>query len=420
MRRRTEAQASNNEPVNADRKDPDQRLHSQAAAEGRVSYSSVLMIVGKCLLLIIFIPPFLNYASLQREGQMLFPKDGQIVDVGLGQKMHLLCKGQGRPVVILDAPAGMSSDVWLHVQESVATLTKVCTYDRMGLGFSKRLMQNETTGTEKVWGMSTTGRMVDDLHRLLQAAEIAKPFILVGSELGTLNGRFYSHIHDVQVSDLVLIDPIPEDVFEDDQWKEYWSRQLPAATLASREAVLNLQWKKKDGAARSSQTGTSSGYGKLLPSLQTRQFSAATGLSRMLIILGVIEPTIKGENVSEEVIQRQKYLLSNPAHQSSAVDEHYFLNESAAQVRDITQFKPLSSRTSVSVITGDSFDQQIPEHLNQMVAKLQKTFLEESYPSANHVHIKGADRRMIYNKPSAISQHLRKLVNQRQAKQQSE
>lgn len=55
-----------------------------------------------------------------------------------------------------------------------------------------------------------------------------------------------------------------------------------------------------------------------------------------------------------------------------------------------------------------------------MVAKLQKKFLEESYPSANHIHIKEADRRMIYKKPSAIIQHLRKLVNQRQAKQQSE
>ncbi|MEQ2185592.1 hypothetical protein GOODEAATRI_019802, partial [Goodea atripinnis] len=46
-------------------------------------------------------------------------------------------------------------------------------------------------------------------------------------------------------------------------------------------------------------------YGKLLPLLQARQFSAATGLSRMLIILGAIEPTLKGENLSEEVIQRQ-------------------------------------------------------------------------------------------------------------------
>ncbi|KAM6995595.1 uncharacterized protein LKV04_007774 [Tautogolabrus adspersus] len=379
MRTRTGAQASTND--GPDRKALD---HNQAEAGGRLLNSSALLNIAKCLILIIIIPPFLNYASLQREGQMLLPKDGQIVDIGLGQKMHLLCKGKGKPVVILDAPTGMSSDVWLHVQESVAAITKVCTYDRTGLGFSKRLMQNETSGTEKFWGMSTTGRMVDDLYRLLQTAGIAKPFILVGSELGALNSRFYSHIYDVQVSDLVLIDPIPEDLFEEDEWKDYW-------------------------------------YGKLLPSLQVRQFSAATGLSRMLIILGAIEPTIKGgENVSEEFMQRQKYLLSNPAHQSSAVDEHYFLNESAAQVRDISKFKPLTSRIPVSVITGESFDQQIPEQLNQMVAKLQKKFLEETYPSANHIHIKGADRRMIYKKPSVISQHLRKLVNQRQGKQQRE
>lgn len=38
--------------------------------------------------------------------------------------------------------------------------------------------------------------MVDDLHRLVKAAEIATPFILVGSELGALNVRFYTHIYD--------------------------------------------------------------------------------------------------------------------------------------------------------------------------------------------------------------------------------
>ncbi|XP_027873637.1 uncharacterized protein LOC114144735 isoform X1 [Xiphophorus couchianus] len=381
MRRKPEPEAAGSDPVNANKKE--QRVERPADASARQSYSSILINFGKCLLLIMIVPPFLNYASLQREGQMLLPKDGQMVDVGLGQKLHLLCKGRGKPAVILDAPTGMSSDVWVHVQEKLSSVTKVCTYDRMGLGFSKRLMQNETTGTEKVWGASTTGRMVDDLHRLLQAAGIATPFVLVGSELGALNSRFYSHIHDAQVSDLVLIDPIPEDVFEEDQWKEYW-------------------------------------YGKLLPSLQARQFSAATGLSRLLIILGAVEPMLKGENVSEEVIQRQKYLLSNPAHQSSAVDEHYFMNESVAQVGDITKFKPLSSRISVSMLTGDSFDEQMPQHLNQMVAEHQKRFLKESYPSANHVHIKGADRRMIYKKPSAVSQHLWKLVSQRQAGPQSE
>lgn len=39
-------------------------------------------------------------------------------------------------------------------------------------------------------------RMVDDLHRLVKAADLAMPFILIGSELGTLNSRFYSHIYD--------------------------------------------------------------------------------------------------------------------------------------------------------------------------------------------------------------------------------
>uniref|UniRef100_A0A3B3HHL8 Si:dkey-122a22.2 n=1 Tax=Oryzias latipes TaxID=8090 RepID=A0A3B3HHL8_ORYLA len=381
MRRRVEARPACSRPE-ATKKDPEEKQHRQPEATRGRTYSSVLLNFGKCVLLLIIIPPFLNYASLQREEQMLLPQGGQVVDVGLGQKMHLLCKGRGKPVVVLDAPAGMSSDTWLHVQESVSSVTQVCTYDRVGLGFSKRAFPNETTGTEKVWGLSTTGRMVDDLQRLLRAANISMPFILVGSELGALNSRFYAHIHDVQVSDLVLIDPIPEEVFEEQQWNEYW-------------------------------------YGKLLPSLHAQQLSAAAGLSRILIILGVLEPSIKGENVSEEVVQRQKYLLSNPVHQSSAVDEHYFMNESAAQVRDITKFKPLSSMISVSVLTGDLFDQQMPEHLNQMVAKLQTRFLKESYPSANHIHIKGADRRMIYKKPSAISQHLKRLVNQRQARQQS-
>lgn len=171
---------------------------------------------------------------------------------------------------------------------------------------------------------------------------------------------------------------------------------------------------------------------------------------------------------------QQKYLLSNPAHQSCAVDEHFFLNESAAQVRyawlcwrhvrdvrlkndlqplplrDITKFKPLSSKTTVTVITGDRFDREISDqlnqvrrrhpravvssacvethgnpfpphpHLHQMVAALQKKFLEASYPSANRIHIKGADRQMIHTQPSAVIQHLRRLVNQRQAKQQSQ
>ncbi|XP_056122200.1 uncharacterized protein si:dkey-122a22.2 isoform X1 [Rhinichthys klamathensis goyatoka] len=372
----------------ADSVKPDRKKTSEDSGVPDVTVSqrscwAVVFFWTKVLLFIIFIPAFLNYASLQREGQALSPTGAQLIDIGLGQKIHLFCKGYGRPVVVLDAPAGMSSDIWYHVQESLSLSTKVCTYDRVGLGFSRRTLQNETTGTEKVWGISTTGRMVDDLHRLVKAADIATPFILIGSELGTLNGRFYSHIHDTQVSDLVLIDPIPEDVFEEEKWKQFW-------------------------------------YSHLVPSLQMMQFSAAAGLSRLLIILGMLKPLIQGDGVSEEILQLQKYLLCNPAHQSAAVDEHFFLNESASQVREISRYEPLSSKTSVHVITGESFDDQLPSDLNQVsvVAELQSKFLERSYPSANHIQIRGADRHMIYKNPSSVIKHLHKLVSQRQSNQQ--
>lgn len=344
---------------------------------------SMIILVGKILLLIVFVPPFLNYAALQREAQMLTPHAGRPFDVGLGQKIHMVCKGKGQPVVMLDSPTGMASDIWHYIQETMSDITKVCTYDRVGLGFSRRALQNETTGMEKMWGLSTTGRMVDDLHRLVKAAEIATPFILVGSELGALNARFYSHIHHTQVSDLVLIDPIPEGVFEEEQWQQYW-------------------------------------YSQLVPSLQVQQFAAAAGLSRVMIILGLMKPALHGHQVSEELLQRQKYLLSNPAHLSGAVDEHFFLNESASQVREIAKFKPLSSKTSVSVITADTYDEQLPPHLNQVVAEHQRRFVEQSYPQASRVQVPGADRRMIYMQPSAVSKHLRRLVSRRQSRQQSQ
>ncbi|XP_028646749.2 uncharacterized protein si:dkey-122a22.2 [Erpetoichthys calabaricus] len=346
---------------------------SDAAADTQKSWYSHVLSVGKFVLLLIFIPPFLNYASLQREGLLLQPEGGHLIDIGLGQKLYINCKGAGQPVVLLDAPTGMSSDVWFQIQEDLSHLTKVCAYDRVGLGFSKRAPQNETTGMEKIWRESTTGRMVDDLHRLTKEASLQKPFIIVGSELGALNVRFYSHIHDWEVSDLVLIDPIPEDIFKEEMWQDYW-------------------------------------YKDVVPRLQAMQFSAATGLSRLLLIAGWMQQPLVGLNVSEDLIRRQKYLLSNPAHQSGAVDEHFFLNESAFQVREISKYKPLSSATSVTVITGDKYDELLPTQINEMVARLQEHRLVQIYPQAQFFKIAGVDRRMIYRNPLDVTKHLVRLI----------
>src|SRR5688572_1762274 len=63
------------------------------------------------------------------------PLPGRLVDVG-GYRLHLWCTGSGAPSVILDAGLGGSTVVWGFVQPEVARFTRVCSYDRAGLGYS--------------------------------------------------------------------------------------------------------------------------------------------------------------------------------------------------------------------------------------------------------------------------------------------
>jgi hypothetical protein len=60
---------------------------------------------------------------------------GQLVVVG-GHRLHLWCMGAGAPAVILDTGLGGSSAEWGFVQPEVARFTRVCSYDRAGMGYS--------------------------------------------------------------------------------------------------------------------------------------------------------------------------------------------------------------------------------------------------------------------------------------------
>src|SRR2546426_8375789 len=60
---------------------------------------------------------------------------GRQLDVG-GHRLHLLCAGSGTPAVILDAALGASSLSWSLVLPGIAGVTRVCAYDRAGMGWS--------------------------------------------------------------------------------------------------------------------------------------------------------------------------------------------------------------------------------------------------------------------------------------------
>jgi pimeloyl-ACP methyl ester carboxylesterase len=124
---------------------------------------------------------------------------GRLVSIG-SHRLHIRCEGEGCPPVIFDAALGGSSLSWSLVQPAVARVTRACSYDRAGFGWSDAGPMPRTAG-----------RIADELHALLRAADVPPPYLLVGHSYGGLVMRLYASRHRSEVAGLVLIEPaIPE------------------------------------------------------------------------------------------------------------------------------------------------------------------------------------------------------------------
>jgi pimeloyl-ACP methyl ester carboxylesterase len=122
------------------------------------------------------------------------PMPGRLVDVG-GYKMHIDCMGEGTPTVVLESGLGDTFVSWRKVQPQISKFTRVCSYDRAGIGYSDTSSQPRTS---KV--------MAVELHALLQAAGIAPPYVLVGHSMGGYNVRLYASLYRNEVVGMVLVD----------------------------------------------------------------------------------------------------------------------------------------------------------------------------------------------------------------------
>jgi biopolymer transport protein ExbB len=77
----------------------------------------------------------------------------------------------------------------------VAGITRACTYDRAGLGYSGPGRKPRTSD-----------RMALELHALLVAAQVPPPYVLVGHSAGGLNVRLFAEDHRDEVAGMVLVD----------------------------------------------------------------------------------------------------------------------------------------------------------------------------------------------------------------------
>jgi len=128
-----------------------------------------------------------------------YPAPWRLVDIG-GRVLHVNCLGQGTPTVILEAGLGSGAVTWQHVQRPLSEITRVCSYDRAGYGWS-------ASGPSP----RTAARVTDDLHRLLEKAGVEGPLVLGGHSLGGLFARHYAAAYPAEVAGMVLVDSTHED-----------------------------------------------------------------------------------------------------------------------------------------------------------------------------------------------------------------
>ena len=135
------------------------------------------------------------YQAIATElAERAYPPPGEMVDVG-GYRLHIHCVGQGSPTVVLDAGSGEMSAQWVWVQQEVSGTTRVCAYDRAGMGWSE--MGPEPRDAKQI---------SSELHTLLTKAGIDGPYVLVGHSFGGLYIQTYAARYPDEVAGVALVE----------------------------------------------------------------------------------------------------------------------------------------------------------------------------------------------------------------------
>lgn len=153
-----------------------------------------------------FVGVYINELIARRQDGKKYPPPGKLVNVG-GRQLHLHAIGEGSPTVVMDAGMGDSSLTWCLVQQEVAKFTRVCTFDRAGLGWS------ETSGRPR-----TYEKVVTELYELLTNAGEQAPYILIGHSSGGFTARLFAQNYPDEVAGIVLVDP-------SDETSEFWNEE---------------------------------------------------------------------------------------------------------------------------------------------------------------------------------------------------
>jgi pimeloyl-ACP methyl ester carboxylesterase len=287
-----------------------------------------------------------------------YPAPGEMVEVG-GYNLHLYCTGggAGSPTVVIDSALGGTVLDWQLVQPELAESTRVCTYDRAGMGWSE-------AGTQP----RTSRQIVRELHILLGNAGVEGPHVLVGHSFGGTNMQVYASQYPDEVAGMVLVDSALED----------------------EEAV----------------TFTKS----LQPSPLLLKIYATIGLTRLPYMLGAETPGLTSPELEDE----QAAISSHRKHIFAIADETSSLEESFAENRAHPMSlgnKPLMVLTARAVQTeGTGLSPEQADQLDKLHSESQAALTRRS-ENARQIVAEDSGHYIQVDQPTLVIDAVRHVVD---------
>ena len=117
-------------------------------------------------------------AATERQVPPYEPR-GRLIDLG-GRAVYLDCRGTGSPTVLLESGFADGAAGWVLVHDRVAELTRVCAWDRPGIGRSDGR------------GLHSARDAATDLRAALDGAGERGPFVVVAHSLGGVYARLFA------------------------------------------------------------------------------------------------------------------------------------------------------------------------------------------------------------------------------------
>jgi len=129
-----------------------------------------------------------------------------------GRRLRMVCWGTGSPTVLLET-GGTNIEEWTGsgIVRRLASLTRVCTYDRAGTGTSDPAPDRKRDADDAV----------ADAHALLVAADLEGPLVLLGRSFGGMLVTHYADVLPKDVLGVVVYDtPAPSAEFTEESEPE--------------------------------------------------------------------------------------------------------------------------------------------------------------------------------------------------------